>query len=303
MQTDEVYKISVEDIKNSQQAKPEIVYGSFFKRYIASVLDGVISVIVTAILGGFLGGWLGPMIVAFGLGEFFEPILTIVGYIVGFVGGIAYYVVFESAEEFRATPGKLLMGLRVTGENDECISPWRSTARFFSKYVSAVIFGIGYLMALWRPKNQALHDSMCRTYVIQYKKPILPVWIVAVLAILVILVPTVLILLSGAKNFSEARDRSNLRACFTNQKTILGALEMYNLDTNKTLIIKNADDMKILLDETYLSGMPKDPGYYKTDSYRSDENGNVWCTNHGTIEGTCIGDSPRCLEALSKIKQ
>ena len=55
MQTDQIYKISVEDIENSQQAKPKTVYGSFFKRYIASVLDGVISVIVTAILGGFLG--------------------------------------------------------------------------------------------------------------------------------------------------------------------------------------------------------------------------------------------------------
>ena len=305
MQTDQPYKISVEDIENSQQAKPETVYGSFFKRYIASVLDGVISVIVTAILGGFLGGylgvWLGPMITAFGFEELFELILTIVGYIVGFVGGIAYYVVFESAEEFRATPGKLLMGLRVTGENDECISPWRSTARFFSKYVSAAIFGIGYLMALWRPKNRALHDSMCSTYVIQYKKPILPVWIVAVLAILVILVPTVLILLSGAKNFSEARDRSNLRACFANQNTLLGALEMYNLDMDKTLIIKNADDMKILVDERYIQGMPKDPRY-NTDSYRSDEHGNVWCTNHGTIQDTCIGDSPRCLEALEKSK-
>ena len=53
----QTYKISVEDIENSQQAKPETVYGSFFKRYIASVLDGVISVIVTAILGGFLGGY------------------------------------------------------------------------------------------------------------------------------------------------------------------------------------------------------------------------------------------------------
>ena len=57
MQTEQIYKISIEDIENSEQAKPQIVYGSFFKRYIASVLDGVISVIVTAILGGFLGGY------------------------------------------------------------------------------------------------------------------------------------------------------------------------------------------------------------------------------------------------------
>ena len=154
-------------------------------------------------------------------------------------------------------------------------------------------------MALWRPKNQALHDSMC-TSVIRYKKPILPVWIVAVLAILVCSSHSI-DLAFWAKNFSEARDRSNLRACFANPNTLLGALEMYNLDMDKTLIIKNADDMKILVDERYIQGMPKDPRY-NTDSYRSDEHGNVWCTNHGTIQDTCIGDSPRCLEALEKSK-
>ena len=29
MQTEQIYKISIEDIENSEQAKPQIVYGSF----------------------------------------------------------------------------------------------------------------------------------------------------------------------------------------------------------------------------------------------------------------------------------
>ena len=66
-----------------------------------------------------------------------------------------------------------------------------------------------------------------------------------------------------------------MRACFANQNTLLGALEMYNLDMDKTLIIKNADDMKILVDERYIQGNAKG-SRYNTDSYRSDEHGNVW---------------------------
>ncbi len=36
-------------------------------------------------------------------------------------------------------------------------------------------------------------------------------------------------------NFKAARERANFRACFANQKTIAGALEMYNLDRELTL--------------------------------------------------------------------
>lgn len=35
-----------------------------------------------------------------------------------------------------------------------------------------------------------------------------------------------------APNFKAARERANTRACFANQKTVIGAIEMYNLDRN-----------------------------------------------------------------------
>ena len=92
-------------------------------------------------------------------------------------------------------------------------------------------------------------------------------------------------------NFRQARKKSNTRACYANQKTILGALEMYNLDTgeNKTLSVKK--DLEDLAKEKYLQGVPTDPGCKSNvNAYQSDTLGNVWCTFHGTIDGTSIDD-------------
>ena len=38
-------------------------------------------------------------------------------------------------------------------------------------------------------------------------------------------------------NFRQAREKSNQRACYANQKTILGAIEMYNLDYGIQMVI------------------------------------------------------------------
>ena len=60
-------------------------------------------------------------------------------------------------------------------------------------------------------------------------------------------------------NFRQAREKSNERACYANQKTILGAIEMYNLDHGKQMIIKDETQLTLLATEKYLQGVPKDP--------------------------------------------
>ena len=42
-------------------------------------------------------------------------------------------------------------------------------------------------------------------------------------------------------NFRKARERANQRACYANQKTVAGALEMYNLDNNKSITQLGSD--------------------------------------------------------------
>jgi type II secretion system protein G len=89
-------------------------------------------------------------------------------------------------------------------------------------------------------------------------------------------------------NFRQARDKSNRRACYANQKTILGALEMYNLDNGTNLTIDSKEKLTMLATQKYLQSAPEDPGCAGADNYKSDAVGNVWCVMHGTIDGQTI---------------
>jgi type II secretion system protein G len=90
-------------------------------------------------------------------------------------------------------------------------------------------------------------------------------------------------------NFRQAREKSNMRACYANQKTILGALEMYNLDTGEQKTIANQGDLDTLAKAKYLQSVPKDPGCISgKDNYKSNKEGDVWCEFHGAIDG-CVG--------------
>lgn len=89
-------------------------------------------------------------------------------------------------------------------------------------------------------------------------------------------------------NFRTARQKSNQRACYANQKTILGALEMYNLDTGEQITITQGSNLADkLVKGKYLQSLPKDPGCAAQGekNYNSDADGLIWCTYHGTIEG------------------
>jgi uncharacterized RDD family membrane protein YckC len=71
------------------------------------------------------------------------------------------------SSEWQATVGKRAMSLVVTGVNGNRISFARATGRHFAKYVSAFILFIGFIMAAFTAKKQALHDMMAETLVIQ----------------------------------------------------------------------------------------------------------------------------------------
>ena len=76
-----------------------------------------------------------------------------------------YFAIMESSES-QATVGKKILGLKVTDEFGQRMSFGRATGRYFSKYISSLILGIGYLMAAFTDRKQALHDKIASTLVI-----------------------------------------------------------------------------------------------------------------------------------------
>lgn len=76
-----------------------------------------------------------------------------------------YFTMFESSRA-RGTPGKWILGLRVTDEEGARIGFGRANARFWSKLLSG-LSTVGYILAAFQPRKQALHDTIARTLVIR----------------------------------------------------------------------------------------------------------------------------------------
>lgn len=83
-----------------------------------------------------------------------------------FVVGWLYWAGFESSP-LMATPGKRAAEMRVTDMDGERISFARASARYFAKLLSAAPLLLGFLMAEFMPRRQALHDLIAHTLVVR----------------------------------------------------------------------------------------------------------------------------------------
>ena len=92
-------------------------------------------------------------------------------------------------------------------------------------------------------------------------------------------------------NFRRARERSHQRACYANQKTLAGALEMYNIDANMSVTDVNPAFWQILASQDYLLSIPEDPGegYGSSSNYVCDSDGVLRCKVHGYLPQTGKG--------------
>jgi uncharacterized RDD family membrane protein YckC len=79
-----------------------------------------------------------------------------------------YFAILESSI-WQGSVGKKVLGLRVTDMNGQRISFGHATGRYFSKIVSGLIFGIGFLMVGWTERKQGLHDMMAGTLVVKQR--------------------------------------------------------------------------------------------------------------------------------------
>lgn len=70
-----------------------------------------------------------------------------------------YFALTESSA-WQASPGKKALNLKVTDLNGRRLSFGRASARTLAKYLSGLILGIGYLMAAFTRRKQALHDLL-----------------------------------------------------------------------------------------------------------------------------------------------
>ncbi len=138
-------------------------YGSFWRRLVALIIDqfllGVASWAVGVLLGLALA--VSPAGEAAGEGAF-EDMFMIVGICLSW----GWFALFESSP-WQATPGKRTMGLVVTDMEGGRIGFGRATGRYFAKFLSGILLLLGYIMAAFTRRRQALHDILAGTLVLQ----------------------------------------------------------------------------------------------------------------------------------------
>ena len=137
-------------------------YASFWTRFGAVVLDGLILFGVNMIINLISGSGFGQ---SFGTQRppVFGP-LQVILFFCQMLIGISYEVVMIG--KYGATLGKMACNIKVVTAEGARVSYLRALGRHFAKLLSAMICSIGYLMAAFDEEKRALHDRICNTRVV-----------------------------------------------------------------------------------------------------------------------------------------
>jgi uncharacterized RDD family membrane protein YckC len=135
-----------------------VAYGGFWIRVLAYVIDGIL----LGIAGGIIGRLFGPVVPEMTFDQVFFSPRTGLSLIVGWL----YFALLESSER-GATVGKMALGLRVVTSRGERLTFLNATGRYFAKFLSALILGIGFLMVAFTDRKRGLHDMIADTLVIK----------------------------------------------------------------------------------------------------------------------------------------
>jgi uncharacterized RDD family membrane protein YckC len=160
-------------------------YGGFWIRFVAYFVDYLIIGVPMAVIIGiaiFAFGAFGGLSAIKNISDNTDPnqvqqqIMSLIGpllgayallIVCGIVIGWLYFALMESSAR-QATFGKAMLSLKVTDANGNRLSFGHASGRFFSKIVTGLVpFGIGYIMAGFTAKKQALHDFIASTLVIK----------------------------------------------------------------------------------------------------------------------------------------
>ena len=128
-------------------------YSGFWRRFVPYVIDNILLSVIFWLLVVVLGGIAGDGGV-------------IGAYTLAAIVWLGYYAAMESSTS-QATVGKMALGIQVTDLEGNRISFGRALGRNLAKIISVLIFYIGFIMAAFTAKKQALQDMIAGTLVVK----------------------------------------------------------------------------------------------------------------------------------------
>jgi uncharacterized RDD family membrane protein YckC len=151
-------------------------YAGFWLRFLAYIIDNIVLGVIFGVMALLAIAAIGvdyfrAMVQGLqdGNGEFpvaFVSAILIAVLLTAVVSWI-YHAWMESSQ-YQGTLGKMALGLIVTDLNDQPVTFGRASGRFFAKIITGLIpLGIGYIMAGFTEKKQALHDMIASCLVLR----------------------------------------------------------------------------------------------------------------------------------------
>jgi len=149
---------------NDNSLSDNTEYAGFWIRVGASLIDTVWQVIILGAIGWALFG--DALLDAMRSGDPLAGGLSMILY----QNLLPALIIIPFWIFFGATPGKMLLGLKIVRASDGGkIKIGRSIVRFISYIPSALILGIGFIMVAFDKRKQGLHDKIAGTVVIKTK--------------------------------------------------------------------------------------------------------------------------------------
>lgn len=138
----------------------EVVYAGFWRRFAGYFIDSlVVSVfnVPVSIVFSLIGESSGSDGMKIGM--------SLVAMLINMAAAVLYFAGFH-ASRGGATLGKMAVGIKVVRGSGERISVARGVGRYFGFLLSSLTLCIGFIMAAFTERKQALHDMLCDTVVV-----------------------------------------------------------------------------------------------------------------------------------------
>lgn len=152
-------------------APPQVQYAGFWLRAWAGLIDlffealtAMLVIVIVDVIMKILSPQLGlsPITAHYVTGIAFIFVLAVGGWL---------YSAFAESSSWRATVGKRILGLQVTTSSGGKLSFGQATVRHFMKFLSLFTAAVGFMMAGWTKRRQALHDIPSDCVVIRVAEP------------------------------------------------------------------------------------------------------------------------------------
>lgn len=212
------------------------VYAGFWKRFAALILDYVILLVTSVFIGAVIG-------LLFGSPEGSNALADNLGGLAGILVWWLYYGMMESSQR-QATLGKMALGIKVVDLRGERISFARATARHFAKLLSGIILLVGYVMAGFTSRKQALHDLVAGCLVVNraasvdlvrqgVKAATMPAWAAVLVVLGAMVIPLIILAAIVIPVYQDMAIRTRTASAFAAGRVVTEAVGGFYAGTGR----------------------------------------------------------------------